>query len=450
MPNPIILIHGYSAEGRAFENWKSILKSRGFANNHIVTWQSLVNEINIPDIAEGFDRALRTHAGLSPDEPFDAIVHSTGMLVIREWLACSTERIHRLKRLVALAPATFGSPVAKKGRGVMGAIIKGKKLLGPDFLEAGVGVLDALELGSSYVWNLSDLDLFGDLQHFGKDGETPYVFAFCGDKTGFISNHLAGPGSDGVVRIAGASLNTRKIVLDFGKRQKKPLAKRITIAPWTHEDSPVVPVRGADHGSIMDRPDAPLIDLVCEALAITSWTTFTEWHERAAKAWWTSEGDKPQYQQIITHAVDERGYGISDYAIKLFTKIGESFKEVSGFDKDVAAYSKDSSYRCFHLDLKKIKPERFNNLWLKVVLATNTHYVAYTGYEQPDGLPSWTPSIKGLTEASLDISGLLDWKVEGEKFSLFYPRTTTFLEMIFDREPMPLNRMLPTEIVTFD
>ena len=39
------------------------------------------NEINVDDIAEGFDRALRSR-GMA-DKPFDVVVHSTGMLVSR-------------------------------------------------------------------------------------------------------------------------------------------------------------------------------------------------------------------------------------------------------------------------------------------------------------------------------------------------------------------------------
>lgn len=38
------------------------------------------------------------------------------MLVVRAWLAAEPSRVRRLKHLVALAPASFGSLLAKKGR----------------------------------------------------------------------------------------------------------------------------------------------------------------------------------------------------------------------------------------------------------------------------------------------------------------------------------------------
>jgi pimeloyl-ACP methyl ester carboxylesterase len=439
MCNPVVLVHGYSSTGAAFDKWKEILGERGFHRIHSVTWQSLVNEVNIPDIAEGFDKALRLNTGLRADEPFDCIVHSTGMLVVRQWLARNPERIHQLKHLVALAPATFGSPIARKGRSLLGSLFKGRKELGPDFLEAGDQVLDALELASPYLWDLSHEDLFGDTTYYGKDARTPYVFCFCGDKPGFVTGKIAGAGSDGVVRIAGASLNTRKIALDFSRRQKIPKKKRVEICPWKHEDSPVVPVKGADHGSILNKPDPVLVDLVVQALSVEKWEEFQKWHAAAAKAWWKKEEDKPQFQQIIVRAQDERGDGIRDYAIKLMEKRGSTFAEVGEFDRDVDAYSKDPSFRCFHIDLKKLKPENLENLWIKVILASGTHYAAYTGYNGLDDEAIWAPTDRGLTEVNLEITGILDTKIKETSFSLFYPRTTTFLEMTFDREPLPLD-----------
>ena len=124
---------------------------------HLGNYVSLSNEISLKDIAEGFDRALK-ESSLKDAQPFDAIVHSTGMLVVREWLAGTIGTIDRpqlardrqaqLKHLVGLL-ATFGSPMAHKGRSWLGAMFKGGKQLGPDFMEAGEQVLKALELGSS-------------------------------------------------------------------------------------------------------------------------------------------------------------------------------------------------------------------------------------------------------------------------------------------------------------
>ena len=92
--NQIVLVHGYSDEGASFKAWEQVLEERGYevAMIHACSYRSLTNEVTIKDIAEGFDRALRIRTGLSEDEPFDAIVHSTGMLVIRAWLTAYAGR----------------------------------------------------------------------------------------------------------------------------------------------------------------------------------------------------------------------------------------------------------------------------------------------------------------------------------------------------------------------
>src|SRR5688572_2999252 len=212
---PVVLIHGYSDRGESFARWRNVLAARGIhaTDISVCTWESLTNEVSIKDVAEGLDRALRTRAGLDADQPFDAIVHSTGMLVIRAWLTTYARRRDRLRHLIALAPATFGSPLAHKGRSWLGALFKGNREWGPDFLEAGDLILDGLELGSRYTWDLAHLDLLGAAPMYGPTGSTPYAFVFCGNVPYRGLKRLIGEaGTDGVVRLAGCALNTRKIV----------------------------------------------------------------------------------------------------------------------------------------------------------------------------------------------------------------------------------------------
>ena len=108
---PVVLLHGYSVRQQSFRPWREALIANGYdpTTIRLGDYVSLSNEITIKDIAEGLDRALREEAGLNADEPFDAIVHSTGGLVIREWLA-TYQRRRRLKRLIALAPEHGGEP----------------------------------------------------------------------------------------------------------------------------------------------------------------------------------------------------------------------------------------------------------------------------------------------------------------------------------------------------
>jgi hypothetical protein len=121
MSIPIVLIHGYSDEGASFRAWaRELAADRDASLVHTCSYESLTNEVTIRDIAEGFDRALRIRAGLDNGEPFDAIVHSTGMLVIRAWLTGDRERrVPRLKHLVGLE-SLWMRVIASSGSRIVG------------------------------------------------------------------------------------------------------------------------------------------------------------------------------------------------------------------------------------------------------------------------------------------------------------------------------------------
>src|SRR5262249_1348684 len=202
---PLVLLHGYHSEGAAYNVWRDVLTRAGFKIEDIFigNYVTLNNEITVDDIAEGFDRALRAR-GMA-DQPFDIVVHSTGMLVLRSWLTApgATNRQKLLKHLVALAPATNGSPVSTKGRSLLGRIFLGNHTLGPDFLNSGNLVLDDLELASKYTWDLAHKDLFGPKCLYDDSPDTPYVFIFDGTddygKLAEIFDKDDQLGTDGVV-----------------------------------------------------------------------------------------------------------------------------------------------------------------------------------------------------------------------------------------------------------
>jgi triacylglycerol esterase/lipase EstA (alpha/beta hydrolase family) len=197
LTRPLVLIHGYSEEGAAFDRLRDALQKKGVSSTdiNICSYVSLNNEITIKDIAEGLDRGFRNRKVLqNEDQEFDVIVHSTGMLVLRSWLTNygaavgANRRLARLKHLIGLAPATWGSPQAHKGRTWLGALIKGSRQLGPDFLNAGDRVLEGLELGSTFTWQLAHADLLGDQPYYDKGTTTPFVAVFIGNHPydGFI------------------------------------------------------------------------------------------------------------------------------------------------------------------------------------------------------------------------------------------------------------------------
>lgn len=477
MPRPLILIHGYSDNTDSFKRWidelKAIYKDDQSFSVHLCDYRTLTNEISLKDIAEGFDRALRRHQKLSKETEFDVIVHSTGMLVIRAWLTLfdSQRRYGRLKHLVALAPATFGSPLAKKGRSWLGAIFKGKRHWGPDFMEAGDLVLDALELGSSYVWELAHKDLLCPQPVYGSDSDTPYVFSFCGTQSyGFIADLVTDEtGSDGTVRWAGCALNTRKIMIDLSVDEKERKRERVVATPWSNIEIPFIPVVGCHHGSILTDPPDNLIRLVANALQVADKQAYDSWCEQAVRETENALAGQA-WQQFIVRVVDERGDPIPDYYIQLYTEAEGERTKFREFAMDVDTYSKDHSYRCFHVNLSELKKSRLkasgedwftniSNLWIRIMATTGTRLIGYTGYGaenlsflEGEPVPVNRP---GDWDAKIAIPTAIKVKSKkqgraDEEISFFHPFTTTLVEIKLNREPFPFGLDEINNVATID
>lgn len=443
---PVVLIHGYSDKGRSFARWSEILQSRGFdvSEVHIANYVSLSNEITIKDIAEGLDRALRARAGLGAEEPFDAIVHSTGMLVIRAWLTGTADRalrLRRLKHLVGLAPASHGSPLAHKGRSWLGAMFKGSRGLGPDFLEAGDEVLQGLELGSAFTWDLAHADLVGPEPAYTLAPDTPYVFTFCGDQGyGGLKSVVNPEASDGTVRWAGCSLDTRKYVFDLTAGGHAP-GQRLRVAPFGDQEISLIPVSGMHHGSIVGEPTDELVELVMGALEVDSADRFKAWLTGARERTAATRRGMRRWQQFVIRLVDERSDPVPDWNLQL-SGSARGRSSLQSFDLHVHVYQRDPSLRCFHVDLGELRPGELGELHLRLLANSGTELVAYLGEGSEkisaDGLRF---RKQGKWDARIELTPVLN----DPRTRLFHPFTTTLIEMRINREPVPpvgANRVL--------
>ena len=479
MARPLVLIHGYSAEGTAFDSLRNALQKKGIkpTDINVCNYVSLNNEITIKDIAEGLDRAFRKHdVLLNEDQEFDAIVHSTGMLVLRSWLTNygaavrANRRLARLKHLIGLAPATWGSPQAHKGRTWLGALVKGNRHLGPDFLNAGDRVLEGLELGSAFTWELAHADLLGEKPYYDRGGATPFVTVFIGNQPyEGLSSVANDPGTDGTVRWAGCGLNTRKITIDLTRTpigaDGQPVA-RATISPWADNrlDVPIIPVEGKNHSTLVSDPDDGMVNLLIDFLKVGApgAESHEAWLQRAQqygagalkkmlinpgsglagaedeikKFFGHIAGENPEepmegWQQFVVHAIDERGDGISDYMIEVLTQRPDhTWVEFKDMYTDVHAYGPDSSFRCFHLRLPRGISAGKIPLRVRINASTGTELMAYQGYG------SEVRQLSATSEpVELDISDLGDGNG-----SLFYPFTTTLIEIVLNREPLPFDQ----------
>ncbi|HEY7055036.1 MAG TPA: hypothetical protein VH458_00860 [Vicinamibacterales bacterium] len=435
---PVVLIHGYSDVGISFERWREALVGRGYTATtiHLGEYVTLSNDITVKDIAEGLDRALRIRAGIGADDPFDAIVHSTGMLVVREWLTGFAARKNRLKHLIGLAPATFGSPLAHKGRSWLGALFKGNKQPGPDFLAAGDRILSALELGSAYTWALAHKDLLADTAVYGPTARTPYPFIFIGLKDyGWIKRLFTEPGTDGTVRWSGAGFNSRKITLDLTTARARR-GRRVTVEPWRNVDVPLVFVPDLNHGTILRDPSDALIAMTEAALDVGSRAEYDAWRDKNVKAGVRAlkQSKGRRWQQFVVHALDERGDAINDFYVEIGTVVGGKFKGFDQFELDVHTFKDDSSFRCFHVDLDALGKQASADLQMRIVADSGTELVGYVGF-QDEGIPL---GPVGAKESIFDAAVALSEPLDRQKVAFFYPFTTTLLEVRMDREPLPV------------
>jgi len=144
------------------------------------------------------------------------------------------------------------------------------------------------------------------------------------------------------------------------------------------------------------------------------------------------------WQQFVVFACDEHGDGVADYMIEVLTQQADGqwvpFHEMS---TDVHAYGPDSSYRCFHVRLPAGLSSGGVKLRARINASTGTQLLAYQGYgSEARQLGSTAEPV----EIDLDNLG-------PDNGTMFHPFTTTLLEIVLNREPMPLDKVSP--LLTF-
>lgn len=224
---PIVLIHGYSAESKETDR-ASIAAIYGDLPDRLrqayggaaVTeidlsrYVSLEDGVTLDDIARALDRALRAEEfrGLLTSG-FHVVVHSTGALVIRNWIRRFGPMPSPVRNLVHLAGANFGSGWGHIGKG---QLAKWARHVFQGGAERGVRVLDSLELGSSWTIDLHAHFLRAGTRMLEDYGVREHVvIGTQADPSWFSMPIRYGheDGSDGVVRVAGSSLDVQYVKL---------------------------------------------------------------------------------------------------------------------------------------------------------------------------------------------------------------------------------------------
>lgn len=129
----LIIIHGWSDSYTSFKTLSTKLASpepEGISADirhvRLGDYVSLDDQVNYEDLVEAMERAWVKQKLPKDPQSVDVVIHSTGGLVIRHWLTrYYTPDTAPVKRLLMLAPANFGSPLAHTGRSMIGRALKG-------------------------------------------------------------------------------------------------------------------------------------------------------------------------------------------------------------------------------------------------------------------------------------------------------------------------------------
>ncbi|NJK90348.1 MAG: hypothetical protein HC904_00055 [Blastochloris sp.] len=219
MKPPILLIHGYSAESHD-SNYDQIKNIYGdlasdlqqkmgaqIEEIDLSRWISMEDGITLDDVSRALNRALHISKPHLLMSGFHVIVHSTGALVIRNWIRLFSPKPSPIINLIHLAGANFGSGLAHIGKGQMARW--GRYLL-QNGAEPGVQILGELELGSSKTLDLHRHFLFAHNRML----EDYHIHEYCiiGTQANpaayeYPIRYCKEDGSDGVVRVAAGNLN---------------------------------------------------------------------------------------------------------------------------------------------------------------------------------------------------------------------------------------------------
>jgi hypothetical protein len=120
------------------------------------------------------------------------------------------------------------------------------------------------------------------------------------------------------------------------------------------------------------------------------------------------------------------------------------------FELDMHPYGRDKSYRCYHIDLKKLidvaPADLIDRLCVRVIANSGSKLVGYHGYgSEKTDMDMRVINDEGTWDAQLKLSDFGD-----ELPHLFRPFMTTLVELRLNREPMPMLVDRKNEICWFE
>lgn len=418
MANHVAILHGWSDRGRSFRPLRDFLSSAGFPPTEVWLgdYISLDDDVRVEDVAlrmEAVIKAMQANGQLSAQ--FDLIVHSTGALVAREWMATfyPDGKGCPVKRFVMLAPANYGSKLAAVGKSMLGRLAKG---LG-NRLETGEEMLRSLELGSPYQWKLTQRDLLdstgdGRPGPYGSDRVWPFVIVGTRAYDSGLKQVINEAGSDGTVRVSAANLNAMGLTIDFTPASGVPewtawgsrmdIEAPLAVLPERDHSEITHP---EDHGDASDNTGEVLAELVLEALRCpdaaaygaiqAKWDFITEatadlavHPERIDDVFGGRDKPKPEqfhrYMQLNVMVRDNHGQLVDDYFLEFRDPDVKADTSTTLFHthvlEDVHKNTISEAYRCLyvdHTDLMAVFYKTYDTLAVSIAAAPPGRNVKY-------------------------------------------------------------------------
>jgi hypothetical protein len=254
-----VFVHGYSVTnldtyGELPLRLRNEAQARGMEakTEHIFLsrYISFSDEVRLNDLSKALQFAIQQQ--LPKEEKFICITHSTGGPLVRNWwymfYSNETKLTCPMSHLIMLAPANHGSALAQLGKTRLSRV---KSWF--DGVEPGQKILDWLEHGSAESWSLNkDWIVNGD--HYVME-KNFFPFVITGrdiDRRLYdhINSYTGELGSDGVVRVASANLNSSYIKLE---QQTPQIVNGELVAPMLElaefKEAPYTPMRIVRHRS---------------------------------------------------------------------------------------------------------------------------------------------------------------------------------------------------------
>jgi len=461
MQEIMLIIHGWSDSSKSFEGLKKALVKSGLGRVEDIyfgDYESREDNMTFHDIVDGLNDEMIKWGFIDQQGKkrchLNVIVHSTGGLVVRHWLwryyYRDAERLGDcpVKRIVMLAPANFGSPLAHRGKSFLGSLFKGRWKVG-DLFETGKQILSGLELASAYQWSLAHHDLFIPTSYYQASQIQVTILVGIQDYQG-LKGWVNKSGTDGTVVIAGTALNATKVRLDFSKpnHSGQPYLPSEWEVSQPKTDCGFAVLNHLDHGSIVQAAATLASDtnqLLLEALKIKTSQQFSSYQDklRLLTEQTYRQTQKPMYQQFIIHAVDDQDRDIQDFHLEfnLFSKeksrqqlvakqqlTGKEVMYSEMIHQEMVAemhkYTQNGSFRRLLVDTEKV------NAILKQAEQDMKKPVILS-------LKVYVPKVDaGIHYDNQNLQNIVIYDPNdsaGNAGSLFYPNRTTLVELKINR-----------------